>query len=1017
MITITIFLCRMLVNVTVNFCNKAFLMESLRACLYCNCTNTGATQFKLNFTFISLVLPCSPSVVPFDLFHFQLCPKFLHSNSTSHKRLFGAIAELIDNAYDPDVNAKQFWIDKTMLHEQVCLTFMDNGNGMDLEKMRKMLSFGFSDKVAVKGVVPIGIYGNGFKSGAMRLGRDAIVFSKSKATSCIGMLSQSYLEGISAEQIMVPIVSFKNTETNFSVAEEQQASLDDILRYSPFQTVAELLTEVNAIRPPFSQNSTGTRILIWNLPSTSTGTTEFDFETDRYDIRLRLHTTEVKSYVPESELSLRAYCSILYLKPRTQINVRGRKVNTQLITNSLAFIKKDSYKPCFLGNKRIPITFGYSTKSRDHCGIMMYHKNRLIKAYKRVGGQLRALVKGLGVIGVIDCNFLELTQNKQSFSDNDKYRKTINSLAIKLDEYWKEIAHRRMQENPNNTIPVEDATKRAEISWMQCDDCLKWRKQPDGISSKGPEKWFCYLNPDPEFRSCEAEEESEDSEDEQPYSKTYKQHERTEKMNQEGERKRLEDEQKRQEKERLAALKKQNLDLMRWSADLKRQLRGTRKTQNKASVEGAIPSTYWATGTTRGKSRREGTEADTSESTPKRPRVNALQRARPHSNPLTITFSDKDNTDGGDKDDDEDVIILGVYTPSSEKPDNDLIKTEQKENDADPLMENFAASEENGPGSGSAGLPSALFTAATQTEVPSGNAHGHTSEVQKLHKLMQTTAQERDLLKEQVAQLTDQLQSMETRLQVSQATGSTHQPEEAEEARHYRSLLEEANQKIDELVKEKEASMNAPKAYEEERKQENDEIALQVDHLYRQLDQSNRERDELRSQLARLEEEKANLISQCEELKLSLQRQSSHTEGDCSTPHTEHNSTTQAVPQDSRGSEAAGSASSSGASRHLQCEELKLSRSTSRTARNSPTQAVPQEARGTGAFGTASIPGASRSLVQLRQNVGHLLSYFVPALDLDQVNYECDVIDEILVQVLSDEESIVSGLRSEAKKQ
>ncbi|XP_076015329.1 MORC family CW-type zinc finger protein 3-like isoform X2 [Genypterus blacodes] len=959
-----------------------------------------------------------------------LCPKFLHSNSTSHKWPFGAIAELIDNAYDPDVNAKQFWIDKTMLHEQVCLTFMDNGNGMDLEKMRKMLSFGFSDKVAVKGVVPIGIYGNGFKSGAMRLGRDAIVFSKSKTTSCIGMLSQSYLEGISAEQIMVPIVSFKNTETNFSVAEEQQASLDDILRYSPFQTVAELLTEVNAIRPPFSQKSTGTRILIWNLPSTSTGTTEFDFETDRYDIRLRLHTTEVKSYVPESELSLRAYCSILYLKPRTQINVRGQKVNTQLITKSLAFIKKDSYKPSFLGNKKpIPITFGYSTKSKDHCGIMMYHKNRLIKAYKRVGGQLRALVKGLGVIGVIDCNFLEPTHNKQSFSDNDKYRKTINSLTIKLDEYWKEIAHRRRQENPNNTIPVEDATKQAEQKWVQCDDCLKWRKQPDGISSKLPEKWFCYLNPDPEFRSCEAEEEREDSEDEQPYSKTYKQHERTEKMNQERERKMLEDEQKRQEKEQSAALKKLHSDLMRQSGNLKRKLRRTQRAQNKASVEGAVPSTYWATGSTRGKSRREGTEADTSESTPKRPRVNELQIARPHSNPFTITFGEEDNTGGGDKDDDEDVIILGVNTPSSEKPDNDLIKTEQKENDADPLMENFAASEENGPGSGSAGLPPALFTAATQTEVPkikdeeeeeqrrnekrgtvetmpSGNAHGHTSEVQKLRELMQTTAQERDLLKEQVAQLTDQLQSMETRLQVSQATGSTHQPEEAEEAQHYRSLLEEANQKIDELVKEKEASMNAPKAYEEERKQENDEIALQVDHLYRQLDQSNRERDELRSQLARLEEEKANLISQCEELKLSLQRQSSHTEGDCSTPHTEHNSTTQAVPQDSRGSEAAGSASSSGASRHLQCEELKLSRSTSHTARYPQTQAVPQDARGTGGSRTPSIPGASRSLVQLRQNVGHLLSYFVPALDLDQVNYECDVIDEILVQVLSDEETL-----------
>lgn len=75
-------------------------------------------------------------------------------------------------------------------------------------------SFGYSDKVAVKGLKPIGMYGNGFKSGAMRLGRDAIVFSKSKSTSCVGMLSQTYLEEIGAEQIIVPIACFEQRETN-----------------------------------------------------------------------------------------------------------------------------------------------------------------------------------------------------------------------------------------------------------------------------------------------------------------------------------------------------------------------------------------------------------------------------------------------------------------------------------------------------------------------------------------------------------------------------------------------------------------------------------------------------------------------------------------------------------------------------------------------------------------------------------------------------------------------------------
>lgn len=36
------------------------------------------------------------------------------------------------------------------------------------------------------------------------------------------------------------------------------------------------------------------------------------------------------------------------------------------------------------------------------------------------------------------------------------YRKTISNLATKLEEYWNEIRHKRMTEDPNS-IPAEDA--------------------------------------------------------------------------------------------------------------------------------------------------------------------------------------------------------------------------------------------------------------------------------------------------------------------------------------------------------------------------------------------------------------------------------------------------------------------------------------------------------------------------------------------------------------------------------
>uniref|UniRef100_A0A4W4HJQ3 Morc S5 domain-containing protein n=1 Tax=Electrophorus electricus TaxID=8005 RepID=A0A4W4HJQ3_ELEEL len=265
-------------------------------------------------------------------------PNYLHSNSTSHTWPFSAFAELIDNAYDPDVTAKQFWIDKTMINGQDCLTFMDNGAGMDYDKMYKMLSFGFSDKQTVNGHVPVGIYGNGFKSGSMRLGKDAIVFSKNEDSMCVGLLSQTYLEQIKAEHVIVPITI-----------------LQDILRYSLFQTVDQLLCEIKAINSPSSTNSTGTRIIIWNLRNSSEQL-EFDFSSDRYDIRIPadVYESTKKQYKkpehvmqsgPESDYSLRAYCSVLYLKPRMHIIIRGQKVRTELISKSLVYIFKDKYRP------------------------------------------------------------------------------------------------------------------------------------------------------------------------------------------------------------------------------------------------------------------------------------------------------------------------------------------------------------------------------------------------------------------------------------------------------------------------------------------------------------------------------------------------------------------------------------------------------------------------------------------------------------------------------------------------
>lgn len=58
--------------------------------------------------------------------------------------------------------------------------------------------------------MPVGHYGNGFKSGSMRLGKDALVFTKHKETRSLGFLSQTYLAAVKADTIFVPIVSWSN---------------------------------------------------------------------------------------------------------------------------------------------------------------------------------------------------------------------------------------------------------------------------------------------------------------------------------------------------------------------------------------------------------------------------------------------------------------------------------------------------------------------------------------------------------------------------------------------------------------------------------------------------------------------------------------------------------------------------------------------------------------------------------------------------------------------------------------
>ncbi|XP_023697348.1 MORC family CW-type zinc finger protein 3-like [Paramormyrops kingsleyae] len=1024
-----------------------------------------------------------------------LCPKFLHTNSTSHTWPFSAIAELIDNAYDPDVNAKQFWIDKTRIKGHDCLTFMDNGAGMTYDKMHKMLSFGFSDKQAINGHIPVGLYGNGFKSGSMRLGKDAIVFSKTRDTMSVGLLSQCYLESIQAEHVVVPIVTFRLIGHNqFRATAEHIASLQDILRYSLFKSETELLSELHAID---SVCSTGTRIIIWNLRRMSSGQPEFDFNIDRYDIQIPADVFEntserykrpdrIMQSVPESDYSLRAYCRILYLKPRMQIIIRGQKVKTQLISKSLAFIAKDHYRPIFL-NKRIRITFGYNTKSKDQYGIMMYHRNRLIKAYERVGCQLKANNRGVGVIGVIECNFLKPTHNKQDFDYTDEYRKTIYNLGVKLEEYWNEIRFKRDKEDPTCMIPVEDTMKRPDQNWVQCDNCLKWRKLPDGIDcALLPEKWFCHMNPDPQYRSCHMDEEPEDSDDDQPsYQKTYKQQERFQRMQQEKNRLQMEQAKKAADMQRIAALAQQNEALRRQHEDLKRQLKQS-NFQPVVSTSSSLVTPSVSSGVRGGPApgqaslSRTGCRSAASDmpiisnvcslSTPARMKrtismnPDSLERKRARSNGFhdSTAAETEEATEAGRSspvviasDDDDDVVIVETgSTPKPTAPTFDLakVKTERRVSEEttgmhlecsdDAAVE--AASESNTTATlHEASSPQTSqnhVSATTQTdpkptvkaetgeetekeksadteqmqegepadaememtagkeeeqadrEEDVGEEHGQlhsenpegeamvTSEApeavaekeamgakqtmdmllqdaqqqqDQLLELMQTTAQERDTYKEEVHQLTCKTEDLEAQIMELRQSLVKKELCEQEVQTEWKGEKEEQDQELRTPCQQVSCQGQEEKPEQEvkmsRQAEEDDEVALQVDSLLRDLDQSNNEMTQLRAK--------------CEELNRELEQL--RTNGETGSP----------IP----GEEAQNATEDSAAD-----AEQNGTTTPSPTGTQVPTDE------------------AQRKLNELRRSVGRLLVTFIPALELEQVNYDCEVIDEILAQVLEE---------------
>ncbi|XP_047044065.1 uncharacterized protein LOC124648323 [Lolium rigidum] len=333
-------------------------------------------------------------------------PNYIRTLSQTHAGwIFGAIAELIDNSRDAGASSLdisiQYMFSKQADEKVPVLCVVDNGHGMSYAQMMRMVSFGHKrpDEHCKD---QIGTFGIGFKTGAMKLGRDAVVLTQTSTSRSVSFLSQSFNEN--KDKLEIPVVTYCKKGQYMEVDQNTQSevtaeyNLNAIKEFSPFNEY--IIGEKVAL---FGEEGTGTQVYIWNL--------------DRWG---RDYTLEWNSEKTGGNSSGQCNGDILIRSKR----VRSRPGQT-------------------LGN----VPLDYSLKS--YLEVMFLNPQMKITvqgcpSYKRVGGQKHNADMGRGIIGVADITDLIddangntwVLNSKQGFQDCEIYAKLEEWLGRKTDEYW-----------------------------------------------------------------------------------------------------------------------------------------------------------------------------------------------------------------------------------------------------------------------------------------------------------------------------------------------------------------------------------------------------------------------------------------------------------------------------------------------------------------------------------------------------------------------------------------------------
>eukprot|EP00241_Pyramimonas_parkeae_P001361 CAMPEP_0114257892 /NCGR_PEP_ID=MMETSP0058-20121206/18992_1 /TAXON_ID=36894 /ORGANISM="Pyramimonas parkeae, CCMP726" /LENGTH=579 /DNA_ID=CAMNT_0001372683 /DNA_START=113 /DNA_END=1852 /DNA_ORIENTATION=- len=356
-------------------------------------------------------------------------PRMLESQAEEHTEwLFSAVAELVDNAHD--AGATNLHIKMINIQHLRHLVFLDDGGGMSHQGVEvDLMRFGHDDVgMQVGDRNRIGKFAAGFKAGCMALGKDALVFTRSREhkTYSMGLLSRTYCEG--KQEVVIPVITLDqhfqpDLSHNSSRRHDEYAQLMMSISGMTAQDIQDALKSVK---------QGGTRIHVFNLTPDTKGEPKLKEMCDdiilgkKGEFRRRPSVAIPPDDVP-LDYSLSAYLSVLYLEPKMKILIGGTPVRFKRLVDLLE--AKRTYEtnaewtmvpaqdPSLPPRRGCKLVIGGSAEeaSRRNCGLMIYWNGRLIESYKREDIMARNEFSTKGVLAVVNADFLVPKSTKQEF--------------------------------------------------------------------------------------------------------------------------------------------------------------------------------------------------------------------------------------------------------------------------------------------------------------------------------------------------------------------------------------------------------------------------------------------------------------------------------------------------------------------------------------------------------------------------------------------------------------------------